>query len=118
MSCRKNMITCCILSTIIILGLIGIIGYTKVKNTRRLYVNTTCLVVNFTCIEQQCFACRGPQNDGYCTPYQCWGEYYSVSYSIQNGTEVISMVGLDRRYQCKQRKEVRRLEYGGKGQAK
>jgi hypothetical protein len=82
--------------------------YVEVRNTRLLHRNTTCTVVNFTCKEQKCYSCKSDR-DTNCTRYLCWGQYYSISYSIRNGTKVTSTIGSNKHDECKQQRKVRHL---------
>ena len=84
--------------------------YVEDRNTRLLYTDTTCAVINFTCIEQTCQSCQG-SHGVLCirTDYPCWGEYYSVSYSISNGTKVTSTAGSGWQLECKPQRKVRHL---------
>jgi hypothetical protein len=112
MASHRSYVNVCILLCVFLIGLIliGAITYQNARNTRRLYTNTTCLVVNFSCIEQTCVYCRRVSGvDCLFQQDQCWGQYFSVLYPIRNGTEVTSAVGTDHHYKCKQRKEVRSL---------
>jgi len=104
---------------LVIVGLIGTINYVKIRNMRRLYRNTTCLLVNHTCIKEQYEVCeRGGQAIPGCYIKQRSTENVSVSYSIWNGTEVASVVIINRNHKCHQKMEVKNLllsrtwEYG------
>jgi hypothetical protein len=112
MSSGAGCIACCFLS-LVILGLVGTANYVKIRNMPHLYMNTTCLLVNRTCIEQQCQACWRSREAGEvrCTNYSCWNEYLLLSYSIWDGTEITNVRTRDRVLQCDQKMEVRSSLY-------
>jgi hypothetical protein len=91
---------------LVVVGLIGTVNYVKIRNLRRLYRNTTCLLVNHTCIEEQYEVIS--MHSGR-TINQRSTENLSVSYSIWNGTEVASVLIINRDDKCDQNMKVKNL---------
>ncbi|CAF1278256.1 unnamed protein product [Adineta steineri] len=89
---------------LISIGFISTANYIKIRNKRRQYMNTTCLLTNYECIDRQCRSCvsangwRGKS----CEFYQCWDEYLTILYSISNGTSMKTSLAFNSIRECTQ----------------
>ena len=82
--------------TCIIYGSVSAAKYVQHENTRQLYTNTTCLLLNHSISQHQCQSCGSYS----CSYYDCFDESFTVSYSISNGTYIRSVYSsIDRRAQ-------------------
>lgn len=70
----------------IIWGSISASYYVRYQNIRKIYTNTSCLLVNYTSHKYRCGTCY---RDG-CDYYQCFNELFTVQYPIWNNTYITS----------------------------
>ena len=74
----------------VIIGSIGAQRLTSIRNEQKLYLGTTCLVINITeeTLPSDC-DCDG------CHQTTCYAEHFAVLYTIENGTSLYGMIDIN-----------------------
>lgn len=75
-------------SPFIIWGSITASYYVKDRHTRDTYTNTTCLLLNYTLHKHLCISCYYYG----CRYYNCFDEYFTLSYPTLNNTIIETTV--------------------------
>ncbi|UJR32374.1 hypothetical protein I4U23_019836 [Adineta vaga] len=87
---RDALICIWLFFTMIVVGLYGTVMYVKTQDISRLYVKTTCHVINRTCAAHEYLSYMKTETGLHICRRKgsCWNEYLSVVYFISNGTEI------------------------------